>query len=433
MIAFKNQIKKASLYMAMATVFSIPFGIRPLVYFIGLWAVAVLAGGAWTTNWRKNMNTRSKRHYFLLFVVFYIINIIGLIYSLDKKQGLYELQIKFSILLVPVLFAVSNKWEKKNIQQILYAFIAGVILSSLICYFAALYHSVHIVSGKVIFSVHPEKSPWDNYFNYSDFSFMLHPSYFAMYIGFVLVLLLDTFSSKEEKIISVNKYVSVTLLIFLSVTLFLLSSRAGLLTWFVVFVLFFLRKFKDRNGISDIFYVLFPLLLVVGLFIYILINGSRMKVIHKELETAEKIDDARYPGSVALRIILWQDAWRVIKAHPWVGTGTGSTEKSLYADKSGVKYTWPEKMQLNVHNQFLETWLEQGIFALLILLTIIFYPLFRKKIPYRYMLNCLGMIILINFMFESMLDRIHGVAFFAIFYMLFALTPENKQEIATGE
>ena len=428
--AFRNQIKNASTYLAPAVAFFIPFGIRPLIYMIALWAFAVVIRGEWIKNWHENMTNSEKRKFFLLFVIFYLINLISLIYSRDQKEGFKEIQVKFSILLIPVLFAVSEKWTEKKVKKLFLAFVAGVIIASFVCYINAMLHSLQWADGKIIFSVHPPKSPWNSYFSYSDFSFMLHPSYFAMYICFVLMLLLDTYSSNKVNIICINKYLSFILLIFLSATLFLLSSRAGILTWFVVLFLFSLRKFIYRNGISDIIYVLFSLVLIAGLFFYVLINENRMKVIRKELETAGKIDDASYPGSVALRLILWQDAWQVIKSHPWVGTGTGSTEKSLYTGKSGGKYTWPEKMQLNVHNQFLETWLENGILALLILLAIIFYPFYKKEIKWRYLLKILSVIILINFSFESMLVRVNGVAFFAFFYCLLILAvPSGRKTI----
>ena len=206
--AFRNQIKNASTYLALAVAFFIPFGIRPLIYMIALWAFAVVIRGKWVKNWHENMTNSEKRKFFLLFVIFYLINLISLIYSRDQKEGFKEIQVKFSILLIPVLFAVSEKWTEKKVKKLFLAFVAGVIIASFVCYINAMLHSLQWADGKIIFSVHPPKSPWNSYFSYSDFSFMLHPSYFAMYICFVLMFLLDTYSSNKVNIICINKYLS---------------------------------------------------------------------------------------------------------------------------------------------------------------------------------------------------------------------------------
>jgi O-antigen ligase len=84
--------------------------------------------------------------------------------------------------------------------------------------------------------------------------------------------------------------------------------------------------------------------------------------------------------------------------------------------------------RLNVHNQYIETLIGQGIIGLLWLLSILLLPLIisikEKKIFF------IGFIIItgINLFFESMFNTQAGVIFFAFFYSLFFLTRAKEHE-----
>jgi hypothetical protein len=47
----RNFIRKNGVFFPGAVAFSIPFGIHPMLYFIGLWIMAVLVQGGWQIRW----------------------------------------------------------------------------------------------------------------------------------------------------------------------------------------------------------------------------------------------------------------------------------------------------------------------------------------------------------------------------------------------
>ena len=370
----------------------------------------------------------ANRLYLILFVVLYFLSLIGLLITKNIEDVTPYLRVRISLIIIPVLLALSNDLIRKNFRQILLSFVLGILIASAYCYIGALMNSIHITDGSLLFNTHPPKSPWESYFLYDRFSVIMHPSYFAMYINMAIAILLISFNRKE---IFLTKKTGLKVLIvaYLSITLFLLSSRAGLLTWVLVFCYLFLiigfEKFRIKKNLLGFY----PLILLVGLFLFIVINGRRFSVIKDEVEEAEKpYNKDEFLGSVTFRIILWEDAIENIIQHPVWGVGTGNVKHVLYKKTEDGRLNQAKEKNLNVHDQFLETWLEQGIFALMILLAIIFYPIFSRKFPNRYLLTFLSIIIVTNFLFESVLNRLWGVAFFSFFYSLLAFVPRDPAE-----
>ncbi len=86
-----------------------------------------------------------------------------------------------------------------------------------------------------------------------------------------------------------------------------------------------------------------------------------------------------------------------------------------------------ELEKLNSHNQYLETCAGLGIFGFVSLLYILIYGFIITYKKRHYLLFFLLVILSINFMFESMLNRMSGVLFMIFFYSLFVFM--NKQPV----
>ncbi len=425
----REYIRKNSIFLPAAVAFFMPFGIRPLVWLIVLWTFVVILRGDWRSCWKENMNSRGKRVFLLLLLFFFFLHVIRIRYPDGLKEGMGELEIKLSFLLLPFLFTVTVRWTHEKQVKILRFFVAGVLFAALLCYGNALTNSLHFADGRIRFLPHPENRPWDNYFLYYDFSFRLHPSYFAMYVSFAVLLILESFPSEGKRIVSFPRFIMFLLIMFFFITIVLLSSRAGFFTFAFVVISYFLKRIREHSTPKEKALVLIGMLLGVAIFIYSFLHGERTKLMFRQIGSIEKWDhDPHYPGSIALRFILWEDAWAIIRDHPWWGTGTGSARTVLYRGKTEGRYLWPSKEKLNVHNQFLETWLEQGITALWILLAIVFFPFYRNDFSPKRVFYVLVWVVVINFLFESMLARVNGVVFLVFFYCLLVCgsTAERK-------
>ncbi len=408
--------------------FLFSFGILPLSY-----ALFIAAGVIVIYLVFSKLNPFRELHGYGLLIVgcifsFFVIQALGLLYSNNVENGLAGLRVKLPFLILPVLILIMIKKLPETFPVILLSFISGIVLASIISYIIALGHSFRIFEGALQFNTHPQGVPWENYFRYSNFSVFLHPSYFGMYINFSIAILILN-ASGIINIPLVNKALSIFLIVFLTLTLFLLSSRAGLFTWFAVLMVYLLFTIpRDYFVFKKIVYF-FPVLLIVGLLIFGQFNNRRFQSIQEEIQTLNE-DDVEIKRSAAVRIAIWGESLQIIRKHWLIGVGTGDIKDVFYKEANSKRFNFARQQQYNIHNQFLETWLENGIIGLLLLLAIIFYPFFSRKVCNRQLLIYLSVIIFINFFFESMLNRINGVAFFVFFYSLLSLVPpEAKKEI----
>jgi O-antigen ligase len=83
--------------------------------------------------------------------------------------------------------------------------------------------------------------------------------------------------------------------------------------------------------------------------------------------------------------------------------------------------------RLNLHNQFLETWLSLGMIGILYLIFLLVYPAYlawkNKKISWLLFIIAVSL----NFLFETMLNTQAGVIFISYFYYFFFI--ELKTEV----
>jgi O-antigen ligase len=118
------------------------------------------------------------------------------------------------------------------------------------------------------------------------------------------------------------------------------------------------------------------------------------------------------------RLIVWKSAMQIIKNHPIIGVGIGDVRTELVKEYIRIGEDKLEKERLNAHNQFLEVLLEDGLvgfsFFLLVFGSLIFIAINEKNL----MLGLFIIMIIIFFMFETVLYRLAGVSFFSLFSFL---------------
>ena len=170
----------------------------------------------------------------LSFVSLYLLYLIGMIYSTDYPYGWFDLEVKLSLFIFPVVFATSDPgiFTISRSRLIFGSFIAGCLVGSLI-----LLGHAWIVN---------ERSGVPDPFYYTNLSWYFHASYLAMYYIFGIVITLY-FLTKDFSTQSIYKKISLFLIIlYLEAIIFLLSSKAGLITLATTEVLFILLLIFKR-------------------------------------------------------------------------------------------------------------------------------------------------------------------------------------------
>jgi O-antigen ligase len=253
---------------------------------------------------------------------------------------------------------------------------------------------------------------------YLDFSAPYHPTYLAMYVLMGLVFLLDFFASEKNILLATLLFLWVLLLLGF---IYFLSSKAGILSTSIVFVLAsFHYIFRNKLWVKPVL-----LLFVMTVFTYVGISENiRFKAVESTVKTAST--DVATSESNAVRWLVWHAGVDLVKQHWLCGVGTGDIKDVLMQEYAKRNMQGAFKEKLNAHNQYLETFLAQGLLGILWLVFIFVFALKKalkkKNIPWLLFLVLVGF----NFLFESMLNTQAGVVFFAYFYSFFIFEHKLK-------
>jgi O-antigen ligase len=342
----------------------------------------------------------------LLPIAFYIIHIISSLYSSNTPEALFDLEVKFSFLLLPIIFGLQKSIGNKEFINILRIYVHATSLSMIVL--LAINIGRYLSHGRFLF--------------YNDYSDMLHPSYLSMYLIFNILIIVFLFIKKQEKPI----YLLLSSLISFA-TLFIAESKAGQLTalLIIIFIAFQLipSKFRRLAIISS-----FVLVFVFG---YIAKDTKRFSFFVNAMEHYSQIKahPEKIKESTALRILAWSASIEVIKRNPILGVGNGDIKDELSKVYAERDYNKPLEMHMNSHNQYLETAVGQGLVGLAFLFLMFLVPLF---IVQQNPLLVQGFILLalLSILVESMFNTQAGVIFIAFFYaLLFSRTDAQSKVV----
>gem|GEM_PF-3791702 len=221
-----------------AVVFFIPVYGRILPPLIFLLFLNWLAEGSYVVTFALLLRDK-KRAALFSFSLLYLLYVAGMSWSSNLAYGWFDLEVKLSLLVFPLLFATREPFylEKAVTRRIFLFFVAGCFASTLIL----LGHAAIMMA---VF--HVEKA-----FYYTQLSWYFHPGYLAMYFTFAIAI--AGYGIMEDDSLARRFRVGgVLLVIHLFVVVVLLNSKAGWISLFMVVVIFAL-------GISGLALLLFML------------------------------------------------------------------------------------------------------------------------------------------------------------------------------
>jgi len=350
----------------------------------------------------KRIAGSRHRLYTLLFGGLYLVYGLGLLYSSNFDYGYFDLEVKMSLFIFPVLMASlpDEVFSARIARQVLWSFVAGVLASILYCYGQAVLRYIE----------------WDNLavFYYSSLSPLIHPSYLAMYVCFALAIILYFLHNGVVK----NRGLRIAVIALaglFELFIIMLSSKAGVLGLALVLGLFsgylFFGQRKIRQGfISSV--ALFGSF--IFLFMVFPVSTERFEETRDAIEQTD-IHADEIPNSTGERIMIWWYSFEITNDNFLVGVGTGDVKDHLLEKYREKQMFNALGLELNAHNQYLQTTLALGIMGLVILmLTLVLPALYGLEVKQYLYLICL-LLIAFNFLFESMLETQAGVVFYAFF------------------
>ncbi|MHB8259523.1 MAG: O-antigen ligase family protein [Bacteroidia bacterium] len=377
--------RKIMVALLVLVAFSLPFK-----FLVNLFIVLAFVAWLFSNPFNKLFTKTKNTPVLLAILVFYLLHLIGLIFTDNMGEGLFSLEIKVSMLIFPLLF-YTEEFSAKQHQLYFKSFIIGTLLCCLLCLSRAifLYCSIH-----------------ENNFYYEGLSWFQHPSYLAMYVSLCCaVLLLTNLFTKSLTYLSI---------VFFTLFVFLLSSKTGIVIHLITLVFCIASLFlKGKNYFKIIGVSLIGLLVCISILFFIPQVKQRFIGASDVLQT--KNLDKTSTESTAVRMLIWNEALQICKQHPLLGVSPGNANDALFEayQKDGLTDAYNKK--LNAHSQYFQIAIGLGLVGLLSLLSLFVVPLFanRNKMVFLFV----G-ITALNFLTESMFQAMAGCIFFGYFYGL---------------
>lgn len=387
---------QAHYYLTIMIAFCLPF-VRPTPIFISLLLLNWLIEG----DLKNKMQAVFANKFALFFIGFFMIHVIGLAYTQNMDAGLFDLQVKLSLLVFPFIL-VSRPFATEQIKKMFIAFIIGGIICSLIMLVRAIY-------TYYVFS--------ENNFFYQAFSFFVHPSYLSMYFNFSIAWLMLMIFKRPTNLSRTSIIASVLIILFFSFIIVLLSSKMGLIAMVFIYlgfmIYFIISTKKYLMGIVGLFLICAA---VFSVFRFVPAIEGRVNAVIVALSSSN--DNPGEEESTAVRMLVWSAANKVISENLLLGVGTGDAKAELLKEyeKEGLKGAISHK--LNAHNEFYQVFVSIGLIGFIVFLVSLFLPLVSAFKTSNAIYILFLLIIITNFFPESMLETQAGVMFYAFFNSL---------------
>lgn len=342
-----------------------------------------------------------------LFFLFFLIYVVGFIFSGNQEIGGKYIEYKLSMFAFPLIFSFRPKAETQ-LRPLFLTFLGSLFVLSIFGF-------IHGV-GQFL-----ETGALQSFFA-SNISYIHHPTYLGLYLLVALEML--HYGYKRNWSLFQLKLV-LPLSLFFILMLFASGSLAGLL-FFCLMVLvkgiqFIFRKYGRKVGFLSV--VLLPILFYVGVnYTPVIDEQFEAATIHfkdyvKGPEEFVKTHQT-YVGGNELRLILWTVTSKAIAQHP-MGVGTGNHNKFINENLEALNQKQFVARNYDPHNQFLMTTLELGIIGGLFFLFLLVMLLKQSWSLQNSVFTILVLAFAFNCLFESMLQRQSGIVFFVFWSCLF--------------
>jgi len=394
-------------YVIMLLAFLIPVWAKLVPLVIALLFLLWLIEG----HFKNKFQNIFRNKFNLIFIAFYLLYVAGLIYTTDMGRGVFDLEVKLSLLVFPLLFfSGSNSISKTKLSDVLKSFVAGSLVITVFLLVRAFYF---------YFQTHEFVR-----LTYTYLSFYTSPSYLAMYLNFSVMVVF--FSFLEGKKSNISLFLHAFLMLFFAGFLVLLSSKSGIITMAISVIFMFLFLFIRKKYL---FVSVLTLVLLVSVFFVVKfakVTTERMMTAIDTFLNYQAVSSTA-EESTSERILVWRASAQIIKNNPLVGVGTGDVKEELMCEYQNENISYAIEKSLNAHNQYLQTGVAIGIIGLLFLLFTLFAPMFKAIELRDWIYFVFLFLIVINLLFESMLERQAGVVFYAFFNALLYSDMRKKQ------
>ena len=362
-----------------------------------------------------------------LYLMLFIILIVGLLYTTDLKEGVNIVERHLSLLIAPIITISIIQFSVKQQQLLLDVFIGMATLVGLYCIGVAI---LHYINTGTVYTLTQKDHFVYNHFMHQRLTapVQLHAIYYTFFISVANVSILNQLLSKNLIFSLKKKILYASIFLFFCLLIFLLKSSLFAFVFPVgCLILLFVRFRKKILSSTKLKLIVVGVGLISGVFMY---QGVKTKI--ETFSTTYNLSDDHL-SPLTMRLAMWECSWEVVKSNWLLGVGTGDGKEVTLAKYQQMGFNIGFQDKFNTHNMYLQYWLSNGIGVFLLFLTILIF-LFIKAIKSK---NLIFFLFILFFSFfcltESTMLRQKGIVFFVFLSTMFYWCPsmwnlQNEKE-----
>lgn len=374
-------------------------------------SLIMLLGLFWifSGDFKNRLIKTIKNPIFVPIITFFILNLVGLLWSNNLNAGFYNVEKRLTLLIFPFIIGGLH-FERKNLDRIYLTFIAICLVVTIIGLGYSFLRYLEFNDPAYFYS--------DHLFD----AFGYQGVYFGIYSNLSLLFL--AYFALGKPSISIRRRIIIPTFLFFVVVTFLSAGRTSILALiicvllYIAFLIVRKKQYKLGVGIS----VTLLLLIVVGIFLFPNTVQRFKSVTSFEFEYDNPNPVNQFRGELkkenwnglTLRLALWSCGFDIIKQHQMIGVGTGDYKDELQKVFKIKKFHYAAERNYDVHNQYLEAIIMWGWIGFLFFLFGLFYPAYLALNHGNYLYVLFVVIFLLAFLTESVLDRYIGIVLFGL-------------------
>lgn len=375
-----------------------------IVFFALLWVLTFFF-------YKKHISFNWKE--ILIFVSFYLVDLISLFYSDYIDEGQRNMLKKLGIVVLPIILLSLNILKQELLVNLLKAFAISIATLTICSIFKQVVTFFFLNPNNNTFSyLCTEKKLAESVIQ--SYSHLILSLFILIAFNFMLFMRL-----KRQKAV-VNKTLDFFIIAIFILGILLLSSRISYILLFVLsgYYLFTSRQLVLKQKL------LFTLLALILFFSSLIVNDQfnkrAMEIVNYNDEFANMNINL---GGYEMRKEIWGCSWGIIKENLIFGVGIGDVQNTLdecYDEKAKNPelYIGFNSPQFHSHNIFLQIMLSSGILGITSLLLLFIFTSIRAFKNKNILFLSLMVILVLFGLTEAIFERNMNIIVFALFFPL---------------
>jgi O-antigen ligase len=392
----RDYFQRLSQIFAVMTAFVLPLSTAALMIFFSATVLCCLLAG----NWYEKYLILRYNPMALMFIIFFALFLIGLSYTTVPRPLALHTLTKYSKFLLG-FFLFSTFRDEKTAT---YAFFAFLLAASLTLLFSFLKFFGH----------------WDLLHRFASDSGVFKDHIFT---GFLFAFTSYCFALFAFSIKNAWRWLFVVLFLLAAYNvLFINLGRSGYVVLFSLLLLLAGQQFAWKGLLAGLLISIF----LCGSLLFLPANfKERFNLAQNEIT---EYKHGSFDTSVGLRLEFYHNSLKLLKKHPWIGTGTGSFAQDYLMLAQDKQFATK-----NPHNEYLNIAVQFGLLGFVILLGMFIvhaWTSFRLQGLRQYFAQAVLVSIAVGSLFNSWLMDVTQGCFYVIFTALLFASLSHKSEEA---